>query len=200
MKPQAKLNPFQRPIKTEPSDNPKHEALAQCLARGMTQAEAYVGAGYSPKNANAGCAALLRQNPWIKDRVKTIQASERQALERARPDLMPLPTYMALEALAIGKERILAELWDNAMIGKGKKPAIEAAVDEETGELLGAPVYEISLAASNAALIAIGKELGMFVDGGKNQPEPKDVIDVESLSDEQLAKLEQILDNVNHTA
>lgn len=198
MKPLSKLNPYQRPVRTDPTDNPQHEAFAQCMARGMTQAEAYVGAGYSPKNATAASSALLRQNPWIRDRVKVIQASERQALERARPDLVPLPTYAALEALSLSKQRILEELWDNAMIGKGRKPAIEATLDEESGEMTK-PVYEISLAASNTALMAIGKEMGMFVDKGVNHIAPeREVFDVESMTDEQLAALEAAIENVEN--
>src|SRR5688500_17646114 len=165
----SKKNTYQRPVNTTPTDNPKHEAFAQCLAKGMKQVEAYIGAGYSPNGAKAGASSLLRNQPWIKDRVAEIQRNERVCLERARPDLVPLPTYAALEALKNGKKRILEELWDNAMIGKGMKPAIEATVDEETGEIMGGATFEINLAASNAALIAIGKELGMFVDGGKNQ-------------------------------
>lgn len=194
--PLSKKNPYQRPVNATPTDNPKHEAFAQCLAKGMKQVDAYVGAGYSPKGAKAGASSLLRQQPWIKDRVAEIQRGERVALERARPDLVQLPTYMALESLKIGKQRILEELWDNAMIGKGKKPAIEAAIDEETGEILGAATFEINLTASNAALIAIGKELGMFVDGGKNQPEEKRIFDAENMTDDQLAALDAKLNEI----
>ena len=54
--------------------------------------------------------------------------------------------------------------------------------------------YKIDLAVSNAALIAIGKEMGMFVDGGKNTPDEKEIFDVSTFSDEKLEKLEKLLD------
>jgi len=185
------LNPYQRPINYVPTNNPKHEAFAQCMARGMTQKEAYVGAGYSPNGAAQGAGALLRLNPWIKDRVAEIQRGERTALERARPDLVMLPTYAALGALQIDKERILRELWDNAMKGKGSVPYEFPNPDDPTATV---KQYKIDLAVSNAALIAIGKEMGMFVDGGKNTPDEKEIIDVSAFSDEKLEKLEKLLD------
>ena len=50
--------------------NPKHERFAQALAKGRTQLEAYVEAGY---RANDGNAATLKGNQRVADRVLEIQ-------------------------------------------------------------------------------------------------------------------------------
>ena len=48
--------------------NARHERFAQGLAEGKTQAQAYVDAGFSPKNARANASALLQKNPRILER------------------------------------------------------------------------------------------------------------------------------------
>lgn len=185
-------NPRQRGENRTPTDNPRHEALARCLAKGMNQHEAYVAAGYSPKGAKGAVSALLKQQPWIRDRVNEIQSDERTCLERVRPDLLPIPTYTALAALAIDKERVLNELWDNAMKAKGSAPYV--VPDPETKQ--DRHVYKIDITASNAALIAIGREMGMFADKGNNAPQSARVFDAAKLSDEQLALLEGAIDEL----
>lgn len=176
---QSKVNPRRRPVRTTPTDNPKHEALAQCLARGMTHVAAYVGAGYSEKGAAAGVSSLLKTNPWIKERAKKIQEGERTAFSRVRPDLVPVATYTALGALSISKQTILKELWDNAMLGKN------GIIVGNEGQL------SVNLSASNAALVLIGKELGMFT--GKPAPDETEVYDVSEFDEEKLEALEKLL-------
>lgn len=51
--------------------NPKHEAYAQMLAKGMTQEKAYVEAGYAP---NKGHAARLAGKGNVKARVTELQS------------------------------------------------------------------------------------------------------------------------------
>lgn len=51
-------------------DNPKHERFAQLLAKGKTQTEAYVEAGYK---ADDGNAARLTGNDKVQARVAEIQ-------------------------------------------------------------------------------------------------------------------------------
>src|SRR5262249_23039638 len=48
--------------------NARHERFAQGLAEGKTQAQAYIDAGFSPKNARANASALLQKNPRILER------------------------------------------------------------------------------------------------------------------------------------
>jgi phage terminase small subunit len=55
--------------------NPKHERFAQELAKGKSQAEAYVEAGYAPSEPNA---SRLTSNEKVRARVAEIQ--ERGAL------------------------------------------------------------------------------------------------------------------------
>lgn len=54
--------------------NPKHEAFAQALARGLSISAAYVEAGYKPNRGNAH--TLAKQNQSISKRVEEIQADQ----------------------------------------------------------------------------------------------------------------------------
>jgi hypothetical protein len=54
--------------------NPRHEAFAQALARGLSIAAAYTEAGYKPNRGNAH--TLLKQNKCISKRVEEIQAEQ----------------------------------------------------------------------------------------------------------------------------
>lgn len=59
-------------------ENPKHEAFVQCLAKGMSQAEAYAEAGYAPSEPNA---SRLTSNEKIKARlVELLETAAEQAL------------------------------------------------------------------------------------------------------------------------
>ena len=53
-------------------DNPRHESLAQALAKNMTNAEAGLEAGYTG-NAQS-ISDTVRENPYISVRVKELQA------------------------------------------------------------------------------------------------------------------------------
>ena len=52
-------------------DNARHEAFAQCLAKGMTATEAYIKAGYKPNDGNA---ATLKGNQRVRDRLAELLA------------------------------------------------------------------------------------------------------------------------------
>lgn len=54
--------------------NPKHEAFAQGLARGLSISAAYVQAGYKPNRGNAH--TLAKQNKSISKRVEEIQVEQ----------------------------------------------------------------------------------------------------------------------------
>jgi len=54
--------------------NPKHEAFAQALARGLSISAAYVQAGYKPNRGNAH--TLAKQNKSISKRVEEIQVEQ----------------------------------------------------------------------------------------------------------------------------
>jgi hypothetical protein len=62
----------------------REEALAQELAKGGTQAVAYVNAGYSAKNsrvASSACNRLLKKKPEVNDRIKELQVQARDAVK-----------------------------------------------------------------------------------------------------------------------
>jgi hypothetical protein len=65
-------------------ENDQHEALAQALAKGETQAVAYVNAGFSAKNsrvASSACNRLLKKTPAINERVTELQVIARDAVK-----------------------------------------------------------------------------------------------------------------------
>ena len=67
-------------------DDDREEALAQELAKGRSQAVAYVNAGYPAKNSRVAASAanrLLKNKPEINDRVEELYAIARDAVKTA---------------------------------------------------------------------------------------------------------------------
>lgn len=90
-------------------------------------------------------------------------------------------TAKAVNSVAITKEQIIAELWQNSQIAKAAVPVLDAK-GKPTG------VYNANITASNNALIAIGKDLGMF----RENPEKPDPL--ADLTHEQVKELKDALD------
>jgi len=132
--------------------NKRKELFAQALAEGLTQDAAYVTAGYSPKQARAAASDLLRKDKTIKPRVLEIRKDKGDLLTKAGM----VPVLRAARVLGIDKERLLKELWDNAMQAKAAIPVLD-----KNGVATG--VYNANWAASNKALELIGREFGMFM-------------------------------------
>jgi phage terminase small subunit len=65
--------------------NPKHEAFAQALARGMTADAAYAEAGYKP---NRGNATTLKANQSILSRVEEIMEAAAQRSAKTLDDVI----------------------------------------------------------------------------------------------------------------
>lgn len=61
-------------------DNPKHEAYALNLAKGMKQVDAYSHAGY---NSNPSAASRLATAPMIADRIDELKVELRQNMSKA---------------------------------------------------------------------------------------------------------------------
>lgn len=59
-------------------ENPKHERFAQCVAKGMTQIEAYKEAGYKPNEAHA---SRLASNGKVQARIAQILTSAATRVE-----------------------------------------------------------------------------------------------------------------------
>lgn len=67
-------------------DDDREESLAQELAKGRSQAVAYINAGYSAKNSRVAASAanrLLKQRPYINDRVEELYAIARDTVKVA---------------------------------------------------------------------------------------------------------------------
>ena len=86
--------------------NAKHELMAQSLAQGKSQTQAFIAAGYSPKSANANASTLMAQHgKSIVERRDEILASrcakvaENHTLEAHLAELARLRD----EARALGK-------------------------------------------------------------------------------------------------
>lgn len=103
--------------------NPKHERLAQGLAKGMTQEAAYENAGFSPHRSNA---ARLIANDSIKARVAELQG---KAAEKA---------VVTAESLILEAEEIRRQA-----LAAGQYSAAVAAVREK-GVLAGVRVEKRS--------------------------------------------------------
>jgi len=128
--------------------NARYERFAAGLANGLSQEKAYIAAGFSPRSARASASSLIKQRPYIFERRDEILA-EREMLHS-------VSTVRAMKELQLSKKDIMKELLDNAMIAKAAIPVMKDGVP--TG------MYNANISASNQALIALGKELGMFTD------------------------------------
>ena len=129
--------------------NTRHEKFAQALAAGTGQVKAYIGAGFS-KNGADGAAWKVSDRPDVKARIAEILQSIAGIAAKANA--------IAVKALAITREDVLRELWDNAMRGKAGVPVLD-----REGKPIGE--YRTELSASNKALELFGKEAhGMFID------------------------------------
>jgi len=145
----------------------RHERFATKLADGLSQEKAYIEAGFSPNGARGSASTLIKQHPYIFER--------RDELLAEREMLNTIARAKAMEATQIDKERVMKELMDNAMIAKQAVSVLDKD-GNETG------VYNANISASNQALIALGKEIGMFHNKPVETPRSKHA----AMSDEEL--------------
>lgn len=141
--------------------SPKMEEFARLFVATGNASAAYRQAYGSRGNART-CACQANKLLKRAD-VRTKVAELRAAVDDKATDAV---AHAVVEA-AITKSDVLRELWDNAMKSKQALPVL----DKE-----GRPVgkFTLDIAASNGALIAIGKMLGMFRDA---PPTPYDPLD-----------------------
>ena len=90
--------------------NAKHELMAQALAQGKSQQQAYINAGYSPKGASGSASTLLKGNSSIFKRRDEIldcrEHSETQAVAAAvKSSQLTLEGH--LETMAMLRDRAL---------------------------------------------------------------------------------------------
>ena len=148
--------------------NPKHEVVAQALARGLLIKDAYSSGGFKYNKASA---TLFCQRPEIRARVKEIQLARMKTEFDASEN--------AAKALGIDKKWVLQRLQYSAERALRGQPILDAN-GVQTGRFTGRPDGN----AANQALKLIGMELGMFIErheiGGPG--------DFSRLTDEELAK------------
>ena len=67
-------------------DDDRHERFAQGLAKGLSQADAYIDAGFKSKNRQSAAVAansLLKKKPDVKDRVSELEQMAREHMLNA---------------------------------------------------------------------------------------------------------------------
>jgi phage terminase small subunit len=157
--------------------NPRHEAFAQALVSGMSLGQANVAAGY--RNGNRKAAWITRQNPKIAARIVELTeeklAAERLARERAQVKFDLSAERILGELARIG----LANMQDYVTVGQdGETRFIDPArlsrdqaaalqemtIEEFTDHGKTRRRVRYRLADKRAALVDIGRHLGLFVD------------------------------------
>jgi len=71
-----------------PLSNARHERFAQELAKGKTQEQAYIDAGYEPDNARSQASRLMSTNANISARVAEIQGKAAKKVELTLADII----------------------------------------------------------------------------------------------------------------
>jgi phage terminase small subunit len=157
--------------------NPRHEAFAQALVSGMSLGQANVAAGY--RNGNRKAAWITRQNPKIAARIVELTeeklAAERLARERAQVkfDLSAERILGELARIALanmqdyvtvgpdGETRFI----DPARLSRDQAAALQEVTFEEfTDHRKTKRRVRFKLADKRAALVDIGRHLGLFAD------------------------------------
>lgn len=165
--------------------NPKHERMAQVMAEGKTQMDAYKAAGFvgDPQKHAAG---TLKRHPQIRARIAVLLE------ERAR--IAGETTAKAAEEAAVDKAWVLNNLREVAERCMQAKPVMSRGkpVFVETPEGGLAPAYVFDSAGANRALELVGKELGMFIDRKEIRTGPLD-----GLSHAELKELQEMLSGID---
>lgn len=113
-------------------DNARHEAFAQALAKGGSQADAYVAAGYKPSEANA---SRLTGNEKVASRVRELQEASAEAavvtatelsdqLETIREKAMTANQFGAAAQAVMGRAKLHGLIIDKAEV-KDVTPPLE---------------------------------------------------------------------------
>jgi phage terminase small subunit len=175
--------------------NAKHERFAQGLAKGLTADQAYQDAGYK---ANRGNASTLKQKQNIQDRIAEILAQarviEQKAIEKASEKLGVTKERVLGELARIGFADIRKAIkWNGYLVREEDNPdggdvlviketrtnLVSLVDSDELDDDTAAAIAEVSQNASGAvkikmydkraALVDLGKHLGMFKDDS-NKP------------------------------
>lgn len=187
--------------------NPRHEAFAQGVARGLTADQAYEDAGYK---ANRHNAARLKTNEHISSRVAEIVEAGAALAEidvaRALKELVRIGTSDIRRLFsATGQLIAIQDLDDDTAAAISSVEVVsKPGLPNEDGTREIEHTHKIKLWDKNSALEKIGKHLAMFTDkvdhtssDGSMTPKPAAVLT--NLSDEELAHLERLTDKARDT-
>ncbi len=173
-----------------PLSNARHERFAQELAKGETADAAYVAAGFKE---NRGNASTLKAKQIIQDRVAEIltASAERVEITKAR----------VLEELGrIGFSDIRKMFNDNGSLRRVEDLDDDAAaclssIEVVTKRVPGGDADEVEHVAKiklwdkRAALVDIGKHLGMFTEKHEHSGPGGGPIETKDVTDAELADL-----------
>lgn len=158
--------------------NPKHELIAQELAKGTRKIDAYVAGGYK---RNAASATNFAKRPEVAARVKEIQ--DKRLDHQTRMEMVT--SQHVADKLEITKEKIIQGLWYNAQRCLRGQPVLDEN-GVQTGKFSGRPDAN----GANNALKLVGMEcFGMFIE----RVEIGAPGDFSRLTDDELAK--RVLDD-----
>lgn len=180
-------------------ENARHERFAQELAKGKTADDAYVAAGFA---ANRGNASTLKAKQSIQDRVAEIlkRGAERAAIteEMVLRELAKIGFSDIRKAVRWNGHLVREE--DNedggdVLVIKETRNNLVALIDSaELDDATAAAIAEISQNAQGgiklklhdkrAALVDIGKHLGMFIERSENTNTNYNISD-EPMSDDE---------------
>lgn len=156
--------------------NARQEAFCRFYTNGETPPRAYALAGFSEKTASEGSSRLLK-NPDVSRRVEELLAEK----EKAHAQVV----QKAMENAGVDKEWVMKNLKEVAERSMQHAPVIDregkqVIIETPDGEIAGAFTFDAKAAV--AALVPLGKELGMFVDRkeirhGKLEDMPDEALD-----------------------
>ena len=157
--------------------NARHEAFAQALVRGNSLSAAYLIAGFN--NSNRKAAWITRQNPKIAARIVELTeeklSAERLARERAQVkfdlsaerilgELARIGLANMQDFLTVGPDGETRFI-DPARLSRDQAAALQEVTFEEfTDHRKTKRRVRFKLADKRAALVDIGRHLGLFVD------------------------------------
>lgn len=148
--------------------NPKHERFAQEMAKGKSATDAYVLAGYKPNQPNA---ARLISNDMVKARVGEILG---RAADKAEITIARVVTELGKIGFANMADYMKAgpdgdPYLDFSKLSRDEAAALTEVTVEDFKDGRGDDARDVrrvkfKLADKRAALVDIGKHLGMFTD------------------------------------
>jgi phage terminase small subunit len=169
--------------------NARHERFAQELAKGETADAAYINAGYS---ANRGNAATLKAKQIIADRVSEILSASAERVEITQARVLEELGRIGFSDIrklfnGNGSLKRVEDLDDDAA-------ACLASIEVVTKRVPGGEADEVEHVAKiktwdkRAALVDIGKHLGMFKERVEHTGRDGGPIETADVSDREIAR------------